>query len=71
MGHACSKLKVATTTTIDFGYTSPRGIYSSDVEYDLNIVKQLIRKGRLAPFYEGTTQHTKLNKKRLILYRIK
>lgn len=50
MGRACSKLK---TTTIDNGYLNPRGIYNNDVDYDLTIVKQLIRKGQLAPFYEG------------------
>ena len=54
MGHACSKV-VNTThlTSVDHGSLVPQGIYTTDNDYDINIVRHLIRKGQLAPFYTG------------------
>lgn len=43
-----------TSTNIDYGYLVPQGIYTAaDTDYDLNVVRSLIRKGHLAPFYKG------------------
>lgn len=55
MGHACSKVAntTALTTSVDHGSLIPQGIYTTDNDYDINIVRQLIRKGQLAPFYTG------------------
>jgi hypothetical protein len=57
MGHTCSKLKAVNTsplTLVDHGSLNPRGIYTMDTDYDISIVRNLIRKGQLSPFYEGT-----------------
>lgn len=54
MGQACSKV-VNTThlTSVDHGSLIPQGIYTTDNDYDISIVRHLIRKGQLAPFYTG------------------
>jgi hypothetical protein len=57
MGHTCSKLKSVNTspsTLVDHGTLNPRGIYTMNTDYDISIVRNLIRKGQLAPFYEGS-----------------
>lgn len=55
MGTTCSKMNVLNTglSVLDHGSLIPQGIYSADVDYDTNIVRALIRKGQLAPFYDG------------------
>jgi hypothetical protein len=56
MGTACSKLTKTiptSATNIDHGSLTPQGIYTTDTDYDLNIVRSLIREGQLAPFYKG------------------
>lgn len=55
MGTACSKIKVINNglSVIDYGSFNPQGIYTTNVDYDVNIVRDLIRKGHLAPFYNG------------------
>ncbi|GAN02362.1 hypothetical protein MAM1_0021d01805 [Mucor ambiguus] len=57
MGQACSKV-VNTThlTSVDHGSLMPQGIYTTDNDYDINIVRHLIRKGQLAPFYTGLNE---------------
>ncbi|GAA5799602.1 hypothetical protein HPULCUR_005018 [Helicostylum pulchrum] len=47
-------MKVLNTglTVLDHGSLIPQGIYTADVDYDTNIVRALIRKGQLAPFYD-------------------
>ncbi|KAL9539686.1 hypothetical protein MBANPS3_010122 [Mucor bainieri] len=57
MGQACSKV-VNTThlTSVDHGSLIPQGIYTTDNDYDINIVRHLIRKGQLAPFYTGLNE---------------
>ncbi|KAI8646797.1 hypothetical protein BD408DRAFT_409744 [Parasitella parasitica] len=58
MGHACSKVvnTTALATSVDHGSLIPQGIYTVDNDYDINIVRQLIRKGQLAPFYTGLNE---------------
>ncbi|CAO3626224.1 unnamed protein product [Mucor hiemalis] len=66
MGTTCSKIKVisnGTSETLDYGSLTPEGIYTTDTDYNLNIVRSLIRKGRLAPFYEGSSEPFINNKK--------
>ncbi|KAI8085756.1 uncharacterized protein B0P05DRAFT_533598 [Gilbertella persicaria] len=61
MGHTCSKIKVVHSPSaglVDYGYLSPQGI-DHNVDYDMGIVRSLIRKGYLAPFYEGLTEPLK------------
>ena len=55
MGHACSKVAntTALTVSVDHGSLTPQGIYTTDNDYDINIIRQLIRKGQLAPIYTG------------------
>lgn len=54
MGTACSKvMHTGPSSSLDYGTLNPHGIYSSDTDYDAQIVRALIRKGRLAPFYQG------------------
>lgn len=66
MGQTCChsvlkmlKKSILPAKSIDFGYINPRGIYSNEISYDLNIVKHMIRKGRLAPFYDGKLIYSK------------
>ncbi|KAI8090822.1 hypothetical protein BDF21DRAFT_491166 [Thamnidium elegans] len=65
MGTTCSKMKVLNTglSVLDHGSLIPQGIYTADVDYDTNIVRALIRKGQLAPFYDGSTEPCINNKK--------
>ncbi|CEP18435.1 hypothetical protein [Parasitella parasitica] len=65
MGHACSKVAntTALTTSVDHGSLIPQGIYTTDNDYDINIVRQLIRKGQLAPFYTGLNEPCSNHKK--------
>ncbi|KAI8368896.1 hypothetical protein EDC96DRAFT_128957 [Choanephora cucurbitarum] len=57
MGHNCSKIRINDTSSlsvVDHGFVSPQGIRAkSSPDYDVHIVQSLIRKGHLAPFYEG------------------
>ncbi|KAI8375130.1 hypothetical protein BD560DRAFT_392779 [Blakeslea trispora] len=60
MGHTCSKIRVialSSLTVVDHGFVSPQGIRTKNsLDYDIHIVQNLIRKGHLAPFYEGSTE---------------
>lgn len=67
MGHTCSKLKLVNASPsmlVDHGSLNPRGIYTMDTDYDISVVRNLIRKGRLAPFYQGKfrMKHEKYSK---------
>lgn len=54
MGTTCSKvMHIGPSSNLDYGTLNPHGIYSSDTDYDAQIVRALIRKGQLAPFYQG------------------
>ncbi|KAG2208615.1 hypothetical protein INT46_009157 [Mucor plumbeus] len=65
MGHACSKVAntTALTVSVDHGSLTPQGIYTTDNDYDINIIRQLIRKGQLAPFYTGLNEPSSNYKK--------
>ncbi|KAI9473623.1 MAG: hypothetical protein EXX96DRAFT_578685 [Benjaminiella poitrasii] len=58
MGNACSKFKGlrSNSSTIDHGFLNPQGIYTTNADYDMDIVGNLIRKGQLAPFYKGLNE---------------
>ncbi|KAI8975597.1 hypothetical protein BDF20DRAFT_618109 [Mycotypha africana] len=74
MGHTCSKLKVVvhpssqSTAMLDYGSLTPHGIYTSNNNYDIHIVRSLIRKGQLAPFYEGVNEPTTNANSKLVPY---
>lgn len=54
MGAACSKvMNTGPSSSLDYGSLNPQGIYTTDTDYDGQIVRALIRKGQLAPFYHG------------------
>jgi hypothetical protein len=53
MEQARSRMKHTPLTLVDHGHVLPLGIFTTETDYDLNVVKHLIRKGHLAPFYEG------------------
>jgi hypothetical protein len=52
MGGLYSRLKKHYSTKIDCGYLNPQGLYNNRC-FDLKIVRGLIYKRKLAPFYKG------------------
>lgn len=55
---ARTRIKHPPGTLVDHGHVMPQGIFATaEIDYDMSIVKHLIRKGQLAPFYEGR-KHT-------------
>ncbi|KAI7902521.1 uncharacterized protein BX663DRAFT_511329 [Cokeromyces recurvatus] len=58
MGNVCSRIKEihSNSSNHDHGFLNPQGIYNSKVDYDMNVVSILIKKGKLAPFYKGLNE---------------
>ncbi|CAO3660081.1 unnamed protein product [Rhizopus stolonifer] len=56
MGVLYSRLKCYCTRSVDHGCLKPQGIYRVQNDFDMGLVRNLIFKGKLAPFYKGTNE---------------